>query len=81
MKKKLLIKELRSKDNKTLFSELAQAERQIIELRFKASFRKLKNYQEIGAMRKKIAWIWTILSERTIEELDKEKISEVKNAK
>jgi len=80
MKKKLLIKELRSKDNKTLFAELAEAQRKVVDLRFQASFRKLKNYREIAATRKKIAWIWTILSERAIEELKKGP-TEVKNAK
>lgn len=57
MKEKILIKELRNKESKALFAELTEAQRKIVELRFKASFRKLKNYQEIGLMRKKSAWI------------------------
>lgn len=73
MKKTVVLKELRSKDTKTLFAELAASRRKLAELRFKASFRKIKNYQEISYEQKKIAWIWTILSEKALQALkDKE---------
>lgn len=81
MKKTTIIKELRGKDDKALFAELAQAQEKLVDLRFKASFRKLKNYQEIGLLRKKIAWIWTILSERAAEKIMKEEKETVKNGK
>ena len=76
MKKTITLKELRSKETKTLFSELEAARKKLAELRFKASFRKLKNYKAIDIERKKIAQIWTILSENAIQELKKK---EVKN--
>ncbi len=47
-------------------------------MKFKAAFRKLKNYKEINILRKNTARIWTILTERALEELmaksDKEKV-------
>ncbi len=83
MKKTTIVKELRDKDNQALFDELLQTQHKISDLRFKASFRKLKNYQEIGVLRKKAARIWTILSERASDELVKkrEDKSKVKNGK
>ena len=73
MKKTIILKELRDKDTKSLFSELAGSRRKLSELRFKASFRKIKNYKEISFEKRKIAWIWTILSEKALQELkDKE---------
>jgi len=73
MKKTVVLKELRSKDTKSLFSELAISRKKLSELRFKASFRKIKNYKEINFEQKKIARIWTILSEKALQELkDKE---------
>jgi len=71
MKKTITLKELRSKEIKTLFSELEAARNKLADLRFKASFRKLKNYKAIDIERKKIAQIWTILSENAIQELKK----------
>lgn len=81
MKKTIQIKELKGKETRDLFRELADTEKKISELRFKASFKKLKNYREITMLRKKVAWIWTILSERTSEELAKSEKPEVKNVK
>lgn len=68
MKSTLELKELREKNNKTLFRELEIALKKTSNLHFQAKFRKLKNYQEISRSRKRVARIWTILSERVQEE-------------
>jgi len=65
------LKDSRAKDSKSLYLEIKNLENKLTELRFKSSFRKLKNYQEIKLIRKKIARIWTILAERAIEKLSK----------
>lgn len=67
MKKTEELKELKGKDVKSLFKELQEAEKKMTELRFSASFRKLKNFHEITKERKKIARIWTILTEKAME--------------
>lgn len=72
MKSNLYLKEYRTKDFKELFLELKKAQKNLVELKFKAAFKKLKNYQAISFERKKIARIWTILSEKTIEQISKE---------
>lgn len=70
MKKNLELEELRSKDNQALFTELKESERKIVDLKFKSTFKKLKNYKEIALERKKAARIWTILAERAIKKLE-----------
>lgn len=77
MKKTEMLKDLKSKDSKNLYSELQDVNKKITELRFKAAFRKLKNYQEISILRKKVARIWTILAQRALQEL----IAQEKNEK
>ncbi len=72
MKKKENLKELRVKNNKELFRDLTSLQKKMTELKFKTSFRKLKNYHEITVVRKKIAQIWTVLSENTTKDLEKE---------
>ncbi|MBM2820783.1 MAG: ribosomal protein [Candidatus Berkelbacteria bacterium] len=72
MKIKVQTKELREKSTKDLVKDLKESEKKISELKFQASFKKLKNYKQIQHERKKIARIWTILSEKAIEELSKE---------
>lgn len=80
MKIKTELQELRSKNKKELFSEMQEAQKKLTELRLGQAFRKLKNYKEINKTRKKIARLWTILTEKTLEEQDgKEKNEPQKN--
>lgn len=72
MKKSNQIKELKEKSDEALYKELIELRKKLSELKFRASFRKLKNYHEITQARKKVARIWTLLNERTIEKLSKE---------
>lgn len=72
MKKTQEIFTLRAKDQKALFLELRESRGKLLELSFKASFRKLKNYREIRTLRRHIAKIWTILSEKAILAEEKE---------
>ncbi|OGD57363.1 50S ribosomal protein L29 [Candidatus Berkelbacteria bacterium RBG_13_40_8] len=67
MKKIAELKELNEKDNKSLYAELALLNKKLTDLQFKAAFRKLKNYREIPALRKRIARIWTILNVRAYQ--------------
>lgn len=68
MKKTVEISNLRNKDRKDLYKELQETQKKLTELRLSQSFRKLKNYREISRTRKKIAQIWTILSEKILTE-------------
>ena len=80
MKKVNLLKELRQKDIKQLFSELEQSNKKIAKLKFSAKLKELKNFHEITSERKKIARIWTIISEKAIEKMNKDEDKEkVKN--
>lgn len=74
MKKQIEIQEIRSKDEKALFGELQALNKKLAESQFKASFRRLKNFHEITSLRKRIARIWTILGEKTMEKYEKESI-------
>jgi len=65
------LKELRTKDSKSLYSEIGKLNAEISELKFKATFKKLKNFRKIRQSRKNIARIWTILAERALDELEK----------
>lgn len=73
MKKTVEIKEIREKDTKSLVKELKDLEKKVSDLRFKASFRKLKNFHEITVSRKRIARIWTILGEKVIQNMKEDK--------
>jgi len=72
MKKTVQIKELREKDIRQLLTELEQSNRKIAKLKFSAKFRELKNFHEITCERKKIARIWTIISEKAMEKINQE---------
>lgn len=83
MKQKETLKQLRSLDTKALAKELSASNKKLIELRFGAKMRKLKNYNEIGIERKKIARIWTLINEKAMEaiiEAEKADQGKVKNA-
>jgi len=73
MKKVAELKELRDKDEKALYKELTDLNKKMIDLKFNASFRKLKNFHEITATRKRIARIWSILSEKAESQLEEQK--------
>lgn len=68
MKKTIELQELRAKNKKELFKELQITRDKLTEYRFSQSFRKLKNYKEINRSRKKIARLWTILTQKLLEE-------------
>jgi len=68
MKKTTALQELKTKDKNTLFQELRESQNKLIKLRFDASFGKLKNLHDITNERLKIARIWTILAEKSLEE-------------
>jgi len=72
MKKKDQLKELREKDIKQLFVDLEHSNKKIAKLKFSAKFKELKNFHEITSERKKIARIWTVISEKAIEKITKE---------
>jgi ribosomal protein L29 len=71
MKSSEILKNLRAKDKKGLFHDLKESEKKLTQLRFNQALRKLKNFHEITVTRKKIANIWTILQEKTLEDLNK----------
>ena len=72
MKKTNQLKELREKDIKQLFVDLEQSNKRIAKLKFSAKFKELKNFHDITSERKKIARIWTVISEKAIEKINKE---------
>ena len=68
MKKTDEIEKLRAKTKKELFHELEESEKKLMDLRFKANFKKLKNYKMIKSTSKRTARIWTVLTENTLKE-------------
>ena len=78
MQKNTYLKDIREKDLQALFLELKKLDKKLIELQFKASFRKLKNHQEISKSRKNIARVWTILAEKTLIEMKNQQSQEKK---
>ncbi len=57
---------LRSLDNAKLIQELHKAKRELMELRFKKVTMVLENIHELKRLKKKIARIKTILTERRV---------------
>ena len=78
MKKKNQLKELRERNIKQLFVDLEQSNKRIAKLKFSAKFRELKNFHEITSERKKIARIWTVISEKAIEKITTEEETDKK---
>jgi len=60
------LSELRTKEEAELLYDLRQAEKEIFELRFKASAEEVTNTAQIGMLRKRIARIKTIMREREL---------------
>jgi len=69
MKKTLEIQELRGKDKKALLKDLLTSRQKLTELRLGRSFGKVKNFHQITKLRKRIARLWTIMTEKSQEEL------------
>lgn len=63
MKKQDLSKSLRGKRHAELLKELEDSYVKIRELQFDLATKKIKNYKEIKLIKKKIAFIMTILKE------------------
>ncbi len=78
MKKIAELKELNDLDDKALYKEVALLNKKLSDMQFKAAFRKLKNYREIPALRKRIARTWTILNERAYKKVMQKEIKEVR---
>lgn len=64
MKSKELLKTLRKEDTKTLYKKLNEEYKNLHELNFSAKFRNLKDISETKKTKKKIARIYTVLSEK-----------------
>ncbi|MGA2666966.1 MAG: 50S ribosomal protein L29 [Patescibacteria group bacterium] len=81
MKQKESLKQLKVLDSKSLIKELAASNHKLVELRFGAKLKKLKNFKEISLERKKIARIWTLLGEKVSADLVSTSAKEVKNVR
>ncbi len=60
------IDNIRAFDDAELVEELEEAQKEIMNLRFRAATMQLTNVNEIGSVRKKIARIMTVIREREI---------------
>ena len=60
------IDNIRAFDDSELVDELEEAQKEIMNLRFRAATMQLTNVNEIGSVRKKIARIMTVIREREI---------------
>ena len=60
------IDNIRAFDYSELVDELEEAQKEIMNLRFRAATMQLTNVNEIGIVRKKIARIMTVIREREI---------------
>ena len=58
------IDNIRAFDDSELVGELEEAQKEIMNLRFRAATMQLTNVNEIGIVRKKIARIMTVIRER-----------------
>ena len=58
------IDNIRAFDDSELVDELEEAQKEIMNLRFRAATMQLTNVNEIGIVRKKIARIMTVIRER-----------------
>lgn len=83
MKKTKELQELRAVKESDLAKELLAAQKKLTELNFSRAFLKIKNYHEITFLRKKIARIWTVLSEKSLSKLEarENSLEEVKSIK
>jgi len=69
MVKRELLKDLRSKSIDELRKEKLSLKDKLRELNFDLSIKRIKNYKEIGSLKKKIACVMTIIREKELEQL------------
>ena len=62
--------ELRALGDEGLIRQLAEAEQELFNLRFRVVTRQLNNYREIPKVKKKIARLKTILRERELAQTE-----------
>ena len=67
--------ELREMDEQELLDGLASAQQELFNLRFQHVTGQLDNYSRLGAVRKDIARLHTVLREREIAEAEKQESS------
>jgi ribosomal protein L29 len=67
------LKNLRKKSSRELVKDLIKENNNLAKLKFSLGFMKLKNFRQITQIRKKIARILTILSEKIREEGNEQK--------
>lgn len=60
------VDEVRALGNQDLAKELAESQRELLNLRLRWATRQLANFREIGKVRKKIARLKTIMRERQL---------------
>jgi large subunit ribosomal protein L29 len=67
--------ELREMDDQELLDSLASAQQELFNLRFQHVTGQLDNYSRLGAVRKDIARLHTVLREREIAEAERQESS------
>jgi large subunit ribosomal protein L29 len=67
--------ELRELDDQELLDSLASAQQELFNLRFQHVTGQLDNYSRLGAVRKDIARLHTVLREREIAEAERQESS------
>ena len=60
------VKEIRDLSTEELTKQLELAHEELFNLRFRAATKQLANHREIPRVKKKIAWVKTILREREL---------------
>lgn len=73
MKSKSQLETIRSKDKSAIFKDIEKINLKIVELKSKNTLKKLKNYREIRQAKLERSRLWTILNEKIIDEVNKEK--------
>ena len=61
------VKEIRTLNSEELAKQLEAAQRELFDLRFRLAVRKLVNHREVRRVKKGIAKLKTIISERELE--------------
>jgi len=62
----LKVKELRALNNTDLAKQLEEAHQELFNLRFRLATKQLVNHRELGAVKRKIACIKTVLREKEL---------------
>ena len=69
-------KELREQKIEQLYKDLAVADKELREIRFKIANREVQNVNDKNNLRKKIARLWTIIREKEYESISNKQVSE-----